>query len=241
MQILNAGSRVVNTYLYPIKHGYVMIDTGYENTYPAFVRRLSKLGVRVSDIQYVFLTHAHDDHAGFLRELLEQAPHIRVVASQKAVPSLCKGQNSFVGGCSSRLALGFCHVMKLLGRGEHKFPSIHQRLLERFLLVTEEDRATAEAVLGGEILFTPGHTADSITLGLPDGSLFCGDAAMNGFPSLHHITIWVENKEDYENTWQKIISSGPKMIYPAHGSPFLTKALEKEMPQAKQIHLYPLK
>ena len=33
MKIYNAGNRVMNTYLYQTKDGFVMIDTGYENNY----------------------------------------------------------------------------------------------------------------------------------------------------------------------------------------------------------------
>lgn len=31
-----------------------------------------KNNIKSSDIKYVFLTHAHDDHAGFLNEVLEE-------------------------------------------------------------------------------------------------------------------------------------------------------------------------
>ena len=32
MEIYNVGNRVMNTYIYPIATGYVMIDTGYEHS-----------------------------------------------------------------------------------------------------------------------------------------------------------------------------------------------------------------
>ena len=32
MKIYNVGNRVMNTYLYRVKDGYLMIDTGYENS-----------------------------------------------------------------------------------------------------------------------------------------------------------------------------------------------------------------
>lgn len=33
MKIYNVGSRIMNTYIYPIESGYVMIDTGYEHSF----------------------------------------------------------------------------------------------------------------------------------------------------------------------------------------------------------------
>lgn len=78
MKILNVGDRIMNTWIYRIPDGYVMIDTGYPNQLRRVEKRMRKHGIRWEDIRYVFLTHAHDDHAGFLNELLEKCPHIRV-------------------------------------------------------------------------------------------------------------------------------------------------------------------
>ena len=60
----------MNTYVYAGPNGYIMIDTGYEHSLSAVEKKLSDKEIGLSDIKYVFLTHAHDDHAGFLNELL---------------------------------------------------------------------------------------------------------------------------------------------------------------------------
>ncbi len=70
MEIRNLGNRVVNNYLIPCDEGYILIDTGYENGFRRFQRKLAENGIRPEDIRYVFLTHAHDDHAGFLNDVL---------------------------------------------------------------------------------------------------------------------------------------------------------------------------
>ena len=67
-----------------------------------------------------------------------------------------------------------------------------------------------EFLLQGKIIDTPGHTVDSISLFLSDGSLFCGDATMNGLPSLHRITIWAEDKTAFLKSWETIIALRPK-------------------------------
>ena len=73
MKIYNAGNRIMNTYLYRIKDGYVMIDTSWD------------------DVKYIFLTHAHDDHAGFLKEVLDKHANITCIISGTAFPVLAKG------------------------------------------------------------------------------------------------------------------------------------------------------
>ena len=102
MEIKNAGNRVMNTWLYSIQDGWVMIDTGYENSYASVLKKLRKMQIMPENIRYLFLTHAHDDHAGFLEEWMTKHPHTQVIAHEKAIDGLRKGQNGFDGGCSTR-------------------------------------------------------------------------------------------------------------------------------------------
>lgn len=73
--------------------------------------------------------------------------------------------------------------MKILGKGKHLFPAINETYANRLITITNDNIAEIENILSGKILFTPGHTADSISLKVKD-LIFCGDAAMNGVPSL---------------------------------------------------------
>ena len=239
--MLNLGNRFVNNWIYEMDGAFVLIDTGYENGYSRLKKRISKYKMDAQNIRYIFLTHAHDDHAGFLNQILDEVPGAKVIASEKALPVLRRGQNSFEGGCTSRLALFFCNIMKIFGKGEHRFPPFNPDLIDRCIFVTEENRKEIEKRLGGKIMETPGHTADSISLLLQDDSLLCGDAAMNGFPSRNNITIWAEERAEYLQSWKNIIASSPEKIYPGHGIPFAAAALVKNMDKARAMPLYPLR
>ena len=92
--------------------GYVLIDTGYADGFEGFTKKLEETGVTPKEIKYVFLTHAHDDHAGFLNDVLA-ITDAKVILHPKAIERLLKGQNPFIGGCSSRLAWFFCQILKL--------------------------------------------------------------------------------------------------------------------------------
>lgn len=131
--------------------------------------------------------------------------------------------------------------MELIGRGEHRFPPLAAEFEDRCMIVCDENRTEMERMLGGTILETPGHTVDSISLLLDDGTLFCGDAAMNGLPSLHRITIWAEDKQRFLQSWQAIIATRPQRIYPGHGSPFAWPELERNLEQVRKMRLRPLK
>ena len=237
MEIRNLGNRVVSNWLIPGNDGYILIDTGYENGFRRFQRKLKKTGIQPEEIKILFLTHAHDDHAGFLNDVFAATP-AKVILHPETAERLKTGQNSFEGGCSSRMALFFCRILALLGKGEHKYPPIREEYLARLVPLGSE---TCQAMrLPFQVMETPGHTADHISL-LKDDILFCGDAAMNGFPSRKRVTIWIENLLQFRQSWEKILKTGPKKIFPAHGKPFPVADLEKYLPDLDRIRLYPLK
>ena len=240
MKIRNIGNRIMNTWIYPVEDGWAMIDTGYKNSYASVVKKLRGLLIQPEEIRYIFLTHAHDDHAGFLGEWMNKHPNTQVIAHEKAIDGLRRGQNSFAGGCSTLLAFLFCQLMALLGNGDHRYPRLSEERLAKIITLNSNHQEQLESALNGKILFTPGHTEDSISL-LVDGNLFCGDAAMNGLPSSHKITIWVEDKAIFEKSWDVMLTSGVDKIYPAHGKPFLPQLLTKNKQHIGGLMLRPLK
>lgn len=235
--ICNLGTRIVNNYLISFEAGYILIDTGYAGSFPHFMKMLEKNHIEPKEIRYIFLTHAHDDHAGFLNEVLE-ATDAKVILHPKAVKGLKCGQNSFEGGCSSLRAWLFCQVLTLFGHGDHRYPTIRQEYLDRLIPIDSDQFNSLHFPY--RILKTPGYTADHISLQVGD-ILFCGDAAMNGFPSSKNITIWIENLQEYQHSWETIILQKPNIIFPAHGKPFKTTELQRNLTALRKVKLYPLK
>lgn len=139
MDIRNAGNRIMNTWLYPIEGGWVMIDTGYENSYASVPKKLRKLLIRPEEVRYIFLTHAHDDHAGFLEEWMTKHPQTQIIAHEKAIDGLRKGQNGFDGGCSTLGAFLFCQLMAVLGNGEHRYPRLSEEHLAQIIKLNEDN------------------------------------------------------------------------------------------------------
>ena len=236
--IYNFGNRVVNNYMIPYENGWMLIDTGYAGGFPRLQRQLDKKGIDIKDIRYVFLTHAHDDHAGFLNEVLS-ATDAKVILHPKAVEGLKRGQNSFKGGCSTLLAFLFCQILALFGHGEHRYPPIREEYLNRLITVGSEEFISLHFPY--KVVETPGHTADHITL-LVGTRFFIGDAAMNNFPSVRRTIIWIEDLDQYKQSWRVILSYGLELkLYPAHGKPFISKDLKKYLSSLDRIKLRPLR
>ena len=68
----------------------------------------------------------------------------------------------------------------------------------------------AQIGISGEILPTPGHSDDCISLLLDDGSVFTGDLT-------HPAFVGEEDPEVVEASWQLLKERGAKRIYPGHG------------------------
>lgn len=240
MKIINLGNRIVNQYLVKLNDGFLLIDTGYSNGYKRFIKNLSKYRIQKEQIKYVFITHAHDDHIGFLDELLKNLPHITLITNSLSKIIFSEGHNRFIGGCTTLKAHLFCKFMRLIGKGKHVFPIVNDKLYKTIDCDNLENLRTYG--INADIVFLQGHTGDQMGLLFDDGTFFCGDAAMNGFPSKHKIIIFAENLDDYKRTWDKIIINKKiSKLYPAHGKSFDISLIKKNRHYLDKIKLRKLK
>lgn len=53
--MVNAGSRIVNNWIYPIDKGYVLIDTGYENGFAHLKKKLRKINIDLQQMKDICL------------------------------------------------------------------------------------------------------------------------------------------------------------------------------------------
>jgi glyoxylase-like metal-dependent hydrolase (beta-lactamase superfamily II) len=199
--------------------GYLLIDTDYAKYYRRFARKLGKLGIALSDIKHLLLTHHHDDHAGFAAELV-RSTGCRVIVHRHAVRPLSQGRSEGTDSPvnrRSRMALAFYTLL----HKEYRFPPL--TLTGNDVVIKgDNDGLLKEIGIDGVILHTPGHTRDSISVLLSDGSAFVGDAAMNFLPwtGMGHRPIVVENIKIVYESWQRLRERGARVVYPSHGKPF---------------------
>ena len=85
---------VTNCYLIGIGSKYLLIDTGYEADWELFRKRLQEVGVGLSEISHLLLTHHHDDHCGLLNRILQENQDIRVIMSHRAKDYILAGKNA---------------------------------------------------------------------------------------------------------------------------------------------------
>ena len=90
---------------FPTEHGLsILLDTGEHRVLldtgasDLFLRNARELGINLADVDYVFLSHGHSDHAGGLVAFLEVNSKAKVIISSEA---LGKGFFSTKGGLHS--------------------------------------------------------------------------------------------------------------------------------------------
>ena len=60
----------------------ILLDTGASDL---FIRNAELLGIDLSDVDYVFISHGHSDHAGGLRYFMEHNQKAKVIVSPDAM------------------------------------------------------------------------------------------------------------------------------------------------------------
>lgn len=184
--ILNVGYDSANYYLVGRNTTGLLIDVGWPGTLPKLLNIFRKRRVLSQDVKYLLITHYHPDHAGLVQEI--KSIGIRLVVLENQQPS----------------------IPKLRTYMKQNIPFLEITLNDNLNLSFKDSREfLLHLDIEGEIIHTPGHSDDSISLILDNGVAFTGD-----LPS----STWSEDPlRKVELSWQRIRSLNVKMIYPGHG------------------------
>ena len=180
-----------NTFLIKGRLANVLIDTDYAGTLPAFYKAIKEQNLSVNDINYVLATHYHPDHMGLISELTGQGVKLIVLESQT----------------------GFVHYSdEIFARDKRlQYKPIDE---SGATVITADSSRPFLASLGidGEIIQTPSHSEDSISVILDEGVLFVGD-----LEPYEYLEAYDDNKKLKED-WDKVMSYNPKVVYYAHAN-----------------------
>lgn len=187
VNIVNVGYRSTNYWVVSVDDSRLLVDLGWPGTMGWMRAALERKDVPLEEIRYALATHYHIDHAGAAQELkLAGVPLLVLDVQVKAIPE-----------------------MKRWVKPQDQYVDI--TLDDNVTIPLSESRALLEQIgIHGEIVHTPGHSEDSVTLLLDDGSAFTGDLTLPSF-------IGMEDLDIVEASWQSLRKRGATRIYPGHG------------------------
>ena len=185
-----------NTFYIPGKPGGLLIDTDFAGTLQAFFRALKANHLELNDISYVLPTHCHPDHVGLIGELQHLGVNLLLIDKQ----------------------LTTVHFPdEIFGRDKHlRYAPIDEK--RAAVISCDESREFLRLIgIEGEIISTPSHSEDSVSVILDSGDCFVGD-----LEPYEYLTGYDDNPQ-LENDWELILSMNPKQILYAHANEILLK------------------
>jgi ribonuclease/clavin/mitogillin len=185
--IVNVGYRSTNFWVVSAGTSRLLVDLGYPGTMGQMRAGLDRMDIPLREIRFGLATHYHYDHAGLAQEFKQSGVPLLVLESQvAAIPS-----------------------MRIQMKPSDRFVEI--TLHDNVIISFAESRAVLARIgLAGEILPTPGHSDDSVSLLLDDGSAFTGDLTS---PAL----TGADTAETVAASWRLLREHGATRVYPGHG------------------------
>ena len=185
--IVNVGYRSTNYWVVSAGTSRLLVDLGFPGTMGIMRASLRRMGVPIEEIRYGLATHYHIDHAGAAQELKLAGVPLLVMENQvTAIP-----------------------VMKTWTKPQDHYVDITTQD-NTTISFTASRGVLAEIGIAGEILPTPGHSDDSVSLLLDDGSVFTGDLTHPALAGEDAATVVSES-------WRLLRDRGASRVYPGHG------------------------
>lgn len=210
------------------KKSYLLVDTQLKTKYKKFLRKLKKLKIEISQIKYLFITHHHSDHVGFVAKLRGLNDDLRLIVHQEAVEYLKRGEME-----NYTQPVNF--IVKVLMKIVYNMIPLEYcpiKIIPSFdeIIDTEESDFLRENLgIQATILHTPGTTHDNLSIVFDKGEkAIVGDIAINIFKifGLKHKTPGIVSESQIKESWRKLRDRGVKTIITSHGRPFSIEKLE---------------
>lgn len=183
--VVNVGYHSTNFWVVSSGRSRLLVDLGYPNTMGLMRANLQRMDVPLGEVRYGLATHYHLDHAGLAQEFKQLGVPLLVLESQiTAIPQ-----------------------MKRWMKPSDKYVDITTH--DNAVISFGESRAVLHRIgLAGEILSTPGHSDDSVSLVLDDGSAFVGDLTP---------PVVLGDNQTAQASWRMLRERGVGRVYPGHG------------------------
>ncbi len=195
VNVVSLTNNRTNCYLLPVNDGWLLIDTGLPDTFSQLLQLLNQNDISIYEINYLMITHFHPDHAGLTQNLRDLGTNLILHEDQV---SYIKELNTFYKRNPK------ANFKDIIGSNA-------------IILSESDSRSFLKSIgINGNLITTPGHTDDSVTLVIDDNCAFIGD-----LPAYQLVDAY----DDFviEDSWDMIEKYHVNTIYPGHGEVYEIK------------------
>lgn len=204
--------------------GSIIVDTATDPVAARAIR--TALGSLLREpVHAIIYTHSHPDHTGGAR-VFAGADHPEIISHQRLVEAMPDiGRAGRDGG--DQFGMTLPEAMYINAGVQLEFGRITPPTREGYLPPTRtfsgEQMALTIAGVQLQLLYTPGETADAISVWLPQKRvLMPGDDFLRSFPNISPIRgARLRTPEDWIASLEKMIELGPDDLVPSHTRPVL--------------------
>jgi len=137
----------------PSSQDISIVDAGLMGKGGYKIQSIQKLGIKLSDIKRIIMTHTHLDHIGCLKEIRAQIPHAELWIHEEEADPIEKGDERGVYGMEMFRTM--CQSQYGLKSGDFRF-KVDRKL--------KEGEKLDMGGLSWEVLHIPGHSSGSVAL-----------------------------------------------------------------------------
>jgi glyoxylase-like metal-dependent hydrolase (beta-lactamase superfamily II) len=130
-----------------------VVDAGLMGKGKYKIQSIQKLGIRLSDIKRIIMTHTHLDHIGCIKEIRGQIPHAELWVHEEEANPIEMGDERGVYGME--MFRSMCQTQYGLKTGDFQF-KVDRKL--------EDGEKLDIGGLSWEVLHIPGHSSGSVAL-----------------------------------------------------------------------------
>lgn len=189
------------------KDGLILVDAGLPGSEGLLWTQMRVHGFAPGDLRLVILTHAHLDHCGCLPAVLRESGALLAAHPQAA---------SRLQGGPVLLPEGRRLWGKTMAASFRLFrPWLSTPRLE-IGLVLEDGAGLEDWGLPARILHTPGHTADSLSLLLEDGTALVGDLVVGWGRWARPQPYFIEDEQALAASIARLWEKRPRRLYASH-------------------------